>query len=275
MADLDAALRVTGRIRRRFLAECRDHLVDLEHHADRGDAAVAFGPPGRVAASFDAAVASTRGVRATWTAAFGAATVGGSTLALIWSADAAAQAAVPWALAFFLSAQVSAVAIVIGLIQAVGTRGHEVSPADSALLCRRNAIALVSALVAMFAAGGALTGNGNPLVLLAGPAVAGASAVVVGRAWWFTRQLAGARARIDRSPFADLRSWSGLHVPTVGPLELAIVMATGAVVRDHGEQGSTLAGSVRSGAIEAAFVLVAFLVLRAPLGLRTSVITAD
>ena len=158
MADLEAALCVRGRTRKRFLSECHDHLIDLANDVGPDDAAVAFGAPGIVAASFDAEVATSRCARAAWLAAVGIASVAGSTLVLIHSADATAQAAVPWAIAFFVCAQVSAVAMVIGLIQAMSIRHRVVPPADSMLLCRRTAIALVSAAGTMLAAGGALQG---------------------------------------------------------------------------------------------------------------------
>ena len=275
MADLEAALRVRGRTRKRFLAECHDHLVDLANDVGPVDAAVAFGAPGMVAASFDSEVAAGRCVHAACLAAVGVVCVGGSTLVLIHSAHVAAQAAVPWAIAFFICAQVSAVAMAIGLVQALSVRQGVVSPADSALLCRRAVIALVSAAVAMFAAGGALPGRGDPLALLAGPAFAIVAGLVATRAWWLTRRLESGRSLVDRSPFADLRSLTRLPVPTLGPAAIATIAATVALLRDHGERGSTLGGSMLVGAIEAGFVLAAYLALRAPLGLRTSTIAAQ
>ena len=274
MADLEAALCVRGR-GKRFLAECHDHLIDLANDVGPDEAAVAFGAPGVVAASFDAEVATGRCVRAAWLAAVGVASVGGSTLVLIHSADAAAQAAVAWAMAFFVCAQVSAVAMVIGLMQVLAIRHSVVSPAESALLCRRTVIALVSAAGAMFAAGGALPGRGDPLVLLAGPAFATVAGLFVSRAWWLTRQLEGAGSHFDRSPFADLRSLTRLPVPTFGPIAVATMAAAAAFVRDHGEQGSTLGGSLLVGAIEAGLVLAAYLALRGPLGLRTGTTATD
>ena len=217
MADLEAALCVRGRTRKRFLSECHDHLIDLANDVGPDDAAVAFGAPGIVAASFDAEVATSRCARAAWLAAVGVASVGGSTLVLIHSADATAQAAVPWAIAFFVCAQVSAVAMVIGLIQAMSIRHRVVSPADSMLLCRRTAIALVSAAGTMLAAGGALPGRGDPLVLLAGPALAIVAGGVLSRAWWldstargrtFPRRPLSVRgsAVIDQTSSADPRA---------------------------------------------------------------------
>jgi len=275
MADLEAALCVRGRTRKRFLSECHDHLIDLANDVGPDDAAVAFGAPGTVAASFDAEVATSRCARAAWLAAVGIASVAGSTLVLIHSADATAQAAVPWAIAFFVCAQVSAVAMVIGLIQAMSIRHRVVPPADSMLLCRRTAIALVSAAGTMLAAGGALPGRGDPLVLLAGPALAIVAGGVLSRAWWLTRQLEGAHSHADRSPFADLRSLTRLPVPTLGPIAVATIGAAAVFVRDRGEQGTTLGGSLLVGAIEAGLVVAAYLALRAPLGLRTGTTATD
>ena len=269
MAELEAGLCVRGRTRDRFLAECHDHLIDLANDIGPEQAVDAFGAPGIVAASFDAEVATRRCVHAAWLAAVAVIAVGMSTLGLIRSADAGAQATVPWAVAFFVCAQVSTVAIVTGLIQALNNRHGVVSPADSALLCRRTAIALFAAAGAMFAAGGALTGRGDPVVLLAGPAIAIVAGVMITRAWWLTRQLEGAHSLTDRSPFADLRSLTRLPVPNLGPLAIATIAAAAAFARDRGEQGSTLGGSVLVGAIEAGLVIAAYLALGAPLGLRS------
>ena len=52
-------------------------------------------------------------------------------------------------------------------------------------------------------------------------------------------------------------------------IALGAIAAGAAFVRDHGERGSTLGGSLLIAAIEAGFVLAAYLALRAPLGLRT------
>ena len=88
------------------------------------------------------------------------------------------------------------------------------------------------------------------------------------RARALNRHLDGARERADRSPFADLRALTGVPLPVVGPIPVAGLAALAAFMRDHGERGSSPTGSLLVGAIEAGLVLVAFVVLRRPLGLR-------
>ena len=120
----------------------------------------------------------------------------------------------------------------------------------------------------MFFAGGALPGQGDARLLLAGPALACVAGTAVARAWWLTRHLDGSRVWTDRSPFADLRSLTRFRLPTLGPAAVAVVAALSAFLRDRGESGSTLHGSILVGAIEAGFVLAAYVLLCAPLGVR-------
>jgi hypothetical protein len=265
---LSASLRVRGRARKRFLAECRDHLRDLVDDVGAEAAVIAFGKPEVVAALFDAEVATSRSVRSVWSAAVGVIAVGCSTLALISSADTTAQPTLPWSIAFFAFAQVSAVAMAIALIHAIRIRHSASSPADAALLCRRTTLALIAAALTMFAAGGALAGQGDARLLLAGPAIAIAAGVVVAHASRHIRRLEGSRARTDRSPFIDLSALTKRPISTLRPTTVAAAAGLAAVARDRGELGSTLRGSLFLGVTEAGLVLIAYIVLRAPLGLR-------
>src|SRR6185503_4588013 len=119
LTELSAALRVRGGARRRFLRECRDHLTDAAAERGEEDAVRAFGPPAEIAAAFDAEVAARRGVRATFATAAGVLATGGSTLALIHASAPGATAPVGWTIAFFVGAQVAAVAAGLALVQAL------------------------------------------------------------------------------------------------------------------------------------------------------------
>ena len=69
LVELGAALQVRGRVRRRFLRECRDHLADAADERGEEAAVRAFGPAPEIAAALDAEVAARRGVRATFATA--------------------------------------------------------------------------------------------------------------------------------------------------------------------------------------------------------------
>ena len=138
---------------------------------------------------------------------------GGSTLALIHAASATATAPAWWAIAFFVAAQVAAVAAGLALVQALVLRRSTMAPAEVALLARRNGCALVAAGVTMFSAGAAVPGRGSAVLLLAGPALVCVALVAVLRARSLARRLDGARALAVRPPLEDLRRLS----PPPGP----------------------------------------------------------
>src|SRR5436853_7319792 len=160
LAELSAALHVRGSARRRFLRECRDHLIDAASERGPEQAVRAFGQPSEIAAEFDAEVASARGLRSTLASAAAVLATGGSTLALIHAAPHA-QAATWAVVVFFVAAQLAAVAGGLALIQALVLRRSTMAPADLALLSRRNACALVAAGLTMFSAGAAVPGRGS------------------------------------------------------------------------------------------------------------------
>ena len=170
LTELGAALHIRGRARRRFLRECRDHLVDASAEQGEEAAVGAFGPAPEIAAALDAEVASRRGVRSTFAAAAGVLATGGSTLVLINAASPDTEAPVAWAIAFFVAAQLAAVSGAVALLQALVLRRSTMSAADAMLLARRNGVALAAAGVTMFSAGAAVPGQGSAVLLLAGPA---------------------------------------------------------------------------------------------------------
>jgi uncharacterized membrane protein len=269
--ELGAALKASGAVRRRFLRECRDHLADAA--ADRGEheALGAFGPPTEIAAAFDAEVAARRGVRSTFATAAAVLATGGSTLALIHAASPNASAPAWWAIAFFVGAQVAAVAAGLALVQALVLRRWIMAPAEIVLLARRNGCALVAAGVTMLSAGAAVPGRGSAVALLAGPVLACVALVAVLRARSLARRLDGANALAVRLPLEDLRQVSGLPVPLLGAGRLLLVttcVAAAAVfARDRVEHG-TIAEAFAFAGIEAMAVIACFFVLGRALGLR-------
>jgi uncharacterized membrane protein len=264
LGELARALRTRGRTRSRFLAECRAHLTDLAAELGESEAVRAFGDPVAVAAEFDAETATGRSVAAAWSSVVAVLVTGGSTLALIHSADPTANAPAGWALIFAWGAQVAAVCVALVLVHAVRLRRTSSPSADVALLCRRAGIALVAAAITMVAAGAGLTGHGSAAALLAGPLLVSAAAGALLRA----RRLVGRQELVQRSPFADVRALTGIPVPAIGPFSLAVIAGLAAFVRDSGERGSSPAGSAVVGAIEAALVLASYAALRRPLGLQ-------
>lgn len=270
--ELRRAVRTRGRTRAPFLSECHEHLVDLAAERGEQQAVACFGDPAAIAAAFDLEVTAARTARGAWSTVVGVLATGGSTLALIYAADADADAAVPapaaWAIVFFLAAQIAIVSVVIVALQALRLRRAVDGPADVALLARRSAICLVSAAITMFAAGAAQPGNGSTVQLLAGPVLGCGAGIVVLRAWVGGRRLgANDDEPARQSPFSDIRRLTGFQIPTVGPVPIAIFAALAAIVRDGGEVGSTTIGSAKIGAVEGALVLVAYVCLRSRLGL--------
>ena len=70
-------------------------------------------------------------MRATFATVAGVLATGGSTLALIHAATPGATAPVAWAVAFFVAAQVAAVAAGLALLQALVLRRSTMPPADA------------------------------------------------------------------------------------------------------------------------------------------------
>jgi uncharacterized membrane protein len=270
LAELSAALQVRGAARRRFLRECRDHLIDAASERGPEQAVRAFGQPWEIAAQFDAEVAAVRGWRSTLAAVAGVVATGASTLALIHAAVPHANAPTWAVVAFFLAAQLAAVAGGLALIQALVLRRSMMSAADLMLLSRRNACALVAAGLTMFSAGAAASGRGSAVALLAGPVLVCVAMVGVLRARTLARRLDGSRTLAVRQPLEDLGRVIRLPLPSIDPgrllLVTASVAAAAAFVRDRAEH-ATAAQAVITGGVEAMAVVACFLLLGRPLGL--------
>jgi len=270
LCELGGALRVRGAARRRFLRECHDHLADAAAERGEEEAVRAFGPAVELAAAFDAEVAARRGVRSTFLAVAGVLATGASTLALIHAASAGSTGPASWAIAFFVAAQVAAVAAGLALVQALVLRRSTMPAAQMLLLARRNACALVAAGVTMFSAGAALPGHGSAMRLVAGPALVCVALVAVLRARSLARRLDGSGAPAVRPPLDDLRRLVSLPVPALGSRRLLTVTtgvaAAAAFLRDRVEHGS-LGEAFVVGGIEATAVVGCFLVLGPALGL--------
>ena len=259
MDELAAALRVRGAPRRRFLRECRDHLQDAAGERGEAEAVNAFGPAGEIAAAFDLEVAAKRGFRATLTTVVGVLATGGSTLALIHASEPGATGATGWAVVFFIAAQVAGVATLLALLQAIALRHETMPPEQLALLARRDAVALGAAGLTMFAAGAALPGNGNPVLLLGGPALVCIALVTVLRARSLARRLDGGRTRAVRPPISIVPMRQLLALTTA-------CAAVAAFFRDTAEHATASQALVTAG-IEAAAVIACFLALGPALGL--------
>jgi hypothetical protein len=270
MRELDAALHVRGAARRRFLAECREHLVDAAAARGKGEAVRTFGPPVEVASAFDAEVAARRGARSAFATVAGVLATGGSTLALIHASPATAAAPTAWTIAFFVAAQVAVVAAGLALLQALVMRRSYASPSEVRLLVRRNGCALVAAAVTMFSAGAAAPGHGSALLLLAGPALACVAFVAVSRVRRLARRLDASNASSYRSPLADIRRLTRLPIPLLGTRQLLLatvaMAAAAAFARDRAEHAAVGQAIVTAG-VEVVAVLVCFVVLGRPLGL--------
>jgi hypothetical protein len=269
VTELARELHVRGAVRRRFLRECRDHLADAAAERGEAEAIRAFGPPSEIAAAFDAEVAARRGVRSTFATAAGVFATGGSTLALIHSSSPNATAPTFWAIAFFVAAQLAAVAVALALVQALTARRGEMPPADVLLLSRRNGCALIAAGVTMFSAGAALPGHGSAVLLLAGPALVCVAFVAVLRARSLARRLDTTGARATRPPIEDFARLVGSPLPSVDPGRLlaatTLLAAAAAFVRDRGEH-ATVSQALLTAGSEATAVIACFLVLGRALG---------
>jgi len=277
VAELQAALHVRGGVRRRFLHECRDHLRDSTDERGENDAVRAFGPATTMAAAFDAEVAATRGLRSTVLSVTAVVATGGSTLALINTSSAETAAPTFWAGLFFIAAQFSAVAMVLAALQALVVRRAGASPAELMLLGRRNACALIAAGGTMFAAGAAVPGQGDAILLLIGPllAIIGFGSVVRARA--LTRRLDGARTRVARAPLSDLAEISGLPLASVTVIQLLPVTvalaASAAFIRDHADEHATVQGALVIASVEGIAVIACLLIFGRVLGLRRAGLT--
>jgi HAAS len=270
LAELEAALHVRGAARRRFLRECRDHLADAA--AERGDEAAveAFGRAPEVAAAFDAEAAARRGLRSTAITVAGVVATGGSTLALINAASRHTTAPVVWTIAFFVAAQLAAVAAGLSAVQALVLRRSAMTPAELALLGRRNVCALAAAGVTMLSAGAAAPGHGSAAPILAGPALVCVAIVAVLRARSQARRLDGSRVRVTRQPLADVAQLTRLPLPSIDlrralPFVTALAAAA-AFARDLAEHSTTGGAGIAAG-IEATAVVACFFVLGPALGL--------
>jgi hypothetical protein len=261
MSELQRVLRVRGAVRRRFVRECRDHLLDAASERGEQRAVHDFGPAASIAAAFDAEVAGRRSMRSTALACAGVLATAGSTLALIHAADPGATAPTLWAIVFFVAAQVAGTAAALALLQAFALRRTIGEPAQMALLARRNLTALIAAGLTLFAAGAALPGRGSAAALLAGPLLAGVALVAVLRARGLTRRLDGAAVRAVRPPLQDVVRILGARVTPPGTrVVLALttcVAAAAAFLRDTAESAGAGQATVTA-AIEALAVVGCF-----------------
>jgi hypothetical protein len=277
LRELDGALHVRGRARRRLLAECRDHLADAGAAHGEAGAVARFGSATELARSFDTELAVRRALRATPATALGVLAVAWSTLALLHAADPHASAVLGWAVIFFGCAQTSAVSMLLATLRAAGMRNRPAAPADVALLCRRNGSALAFALVTLFAAGAARPGHGSAFQLLLGPAVAVPAAFLVLRTRSLARQLDAYGRRTVRTPWADLRAVAHLPAAAGRVLDLSmppvmltagtVLAATAAFVWGHADDHGNLASGLAAAGIETALTVLGFLLLGPALGL--------
>lgn len=270
--QLQRLLHVRGRLRRRLLSECRDHPQDASEQYGPEEAVRRFGTAQEIAASMNIDIAAHRAQRATIATILGVLGAGGSTLALLHASDAGARAPVGWAIVFFTAAQVAAVCLGLGALQAVALRRRATPTAqDVALLCRRNGCALLAAATTLFAAGGAVPGQGSVMLLLAGPLVAAVAALTVLRTRFIIRGLPGVRRPLVCSPVMDLSTLTGLTLPDFRPAKLllptVVVASAAAFVWDHQEQG-TFNSALTTAGIQAVLVVLGFLLLGPTLGLR-------
>jgi len=271
LRQLQRLLHVRGRIRRRLLSECRDHLQDASAQHGPEEAIRRFGAPQEIAASLSTEVAAHRAQHATVATILGVLAVGGSTLALLHASAAQATAPAGWAIVFFAAAQVAAVCATLAALQA-GALRHRCSTAqDLALLCRRNGCALMAAAITLFTAGGAVPGHGSPVLLLAGPVLAALAGLSVVGTRSIIRGLATARQPTVRSPLKDLSTLTGLALPNMPPARLlpptAVAASVIAFAWDHADHG-TFTSALTTASIQAVLVVLGFTLLGPALGLR-------
>ena len=196
-----------------------------------------------------------RSVEATVASAVGVLALALSALVMLNAVDPRSSAPTAWAVAFFASAQVAAVALGLAVLSAAGLRRRTGTPADLVLLCRRNGVALSASFVAVFAVGAALPGEASAWVVLGGPALAALAAVAVGRSWVLAR-------RLDRSEDATNRLRLAA-VTVVVAVALAAAAAFAWDLLDHG----TVAESLSAAGVEVGLALAGLVALGRPLGL--------
>ncbi len=277
LGELEAALHVRGRVRRRLVAECRDHLCESGAVCGPEEAVRRFGTATDLARAYEKEVAARRTIRATAVTVAGVLAVGASVLMMVHAADPRASAPLVWAVVFFGAAQTSAAALVLAVLRAAAMRGEVSTPADVALLCRRNATALGFALLTMFAVGAALPGHTAAWKVLAGPVMALVAAASVAHARSLAHQMEPRPGRIVRAPWVDAALLANRFVPVPGfvwrlpaaavlvPTVLAAMVAAFAWdLLDYG----TVAGSGGAAGVEAALTIAGFMLLGHSLGLR-------
>ena len=269
--ELGRALQVRGGARRRLLRECRDHLDQAGAEHGPSEAVRRFGAAGELAAVFDAQVAARRALTSAVVSIVAVLAVGGSTLALLNGSSTDTPPVVAWAVIFFAAAQTTATAAVLAAVQIAAMRRGPVVLPDVALLCRRAGCALGCAAVTMFAAAAAVPGHASAQMLLTGPVLAVLAGFAVLRTLALLRRLGVLRARVTRSPLVDLGVAARVVTPVLGPLTLlsctAVLAAAAAFMWDRGEH-ATVTAAIGTAGIEAAFIVVGFLLLGPALGLR-------
>jgi hypothetical protein len=273
LRQLQGLLHVRGPMRRRVLGECGDHLRDASAQYGPNESVRRFGPAQEIAASVNTEVAARRAQRATAATAVGVLAVGASTLSLLHASGDGATAPVGWAVLFFAAAQVAALCTVLGVLQAIACRRQPSTAQEVALLCRRNGCALLAAGITMVAAGGAVPGRGWAVLLLAGPVLGVLAALGVLSARLIIRGHPAARQPLVCSPVHDLATLSGIPLPGLRPTRLLLltvaVAAAAAFLWDHQDHG-TPASALTTASIQAALVVLGFLILGPALGLRQS-----
>ena len=115
--ELQRALHIRGRLRRRLLAECHDHLQDSTAQYGPDEAIRRFGSAQEIAASMNTEVAAHRAQRATHVTIFAVLVVAGSTMVLLHSSDSRATAPAGWAIVFFAAAQTAALCTALAALQ--------------------------------------------------------------------------------------------------------------------------------------------------------------
>ena len=273
LQELEGALHVRGPRRRRFLAECREHLADATAAYGPVEAIRRFGPSSDVARAFETEVAAGRARQAALLNAVALLAVAASTLMMVNAADGGPSAPRAWAVVFFISAQTAAAAMALALLRAAAMRYEAASVAEAALLCRRNWVALGFAGLTMFSAGAAVPGELPAWRILLGPAFALISGAATLRAGHLARRHRVAGRHPIHSPLSDLAVLARGVAPawTERPgllLAPALLLSTTAAfwwcyLDEHG----TVAGAAEAAGIEAVSLLAGFVVLGTALGI--------
>jgi hypothetical protein len=245
-------------------------------HGDE-EAVRRFGFAADLAQSFDTETAIRRAAHATIATIIGVIAVGASTLALLNAADPKSAAVPAWAVIFFASAQTAGVCAVLAALRAAAMRHRPATPADVALLCRRNGAALAFSATALFAAAAAVPGHSSVWTVLMGPVVAVLAASWVVRARSLARKLDARPCRIVQAPLPDLLTVAhhsdvarraAEHSPLMRLLVPTVAIGTVAAFLwdhlDHGRFGSSLGAA----GMEAALTVAGFVLLGPALGLR-------